>query len=72
VRESMPVGSVSSGCSMPCATTATALTNLGVSYQEPGRLEEAISCYQQSLAIMRETGDQHGEGTALTSLGLAY
>jgi hypothetical protein len=34
--------------------------------------EEAIGCCQQSLAIFRETGDQHGEGMTLTNLGIAY
>ena len=30
------------------------------------------TCYQQSLAIWRETGDRHGEGQTLTNLGNAY
>jgi tetratricopeptide (TPR) repeat protein len=34
--------------------------------------EEAITSYQQSLAIKRETGDQHGEGETLENLGDAY
>ena len=36
------------------------------------RFEEAIGCYQQSLAIKRETGDRHGEGQTLNNLGNAY
>jgi len=32
----------------------------------------ASPCYQQALAIRRETGDQHGEGQTLTNLGNAY
>jgi hypothetical protein len=35
-------------------------------------LEEAIGCFQESLAIWRETGDRDGEGTALGNLGGAY
>ena len=36
------------------------------------RFEEAVGCFQESLAIFRETGDRHGEGQTLTNLGLAY
>jgi tetratricopeptide (TPR) repeat protein len=36
------------------------------------RLEEAITCYQESLAICRETGDRHSEGPTLINLGTAY
>jgi hypothetical protein len=32
----------------------------------------AIGCYQDSLAICRETGDRYGEGQTLTNLGIAY
>ena len=45
---------------------------IGEAYRELGRLEEAIGCYQQSLAIFRETGDRHSEGLPLNNLGLAY
>jgi len=36
------------------------------------RFEEAITSYQQALAIRRETGDRHGEGQALNNLGHTY
>jgi hypothetical protein len=36
-----------------------------------GRFEEAISACQDAAAIFRETGDRHGEGKALDSLGTA-
>jgi tetratricopeptide (TPR) repeat protein len=36
-----------------------------------GRFAEAISALQDAAAIYRETGDRHGEGTALNNLGLA-
>ena len=48
------------------------LNNLGIAYRELRRFEEAIACYQQSLAIFREIGDRHGEGLALNNLGNAY
>ena len=44
------------------AAEGRALSNLGNAYRELRRFEEAIGCYQQSLAIYRETGDRHGEG----------
>jgi tetratricopeptide (TPR) repeat protein len=37
-----------------------------------GRLEETVGCYQQSLAIFRETGDRYDEGQTLDNLGNAY
>ncbi len=36
------------------------------------RFEEAVRCYQQALAICPDTGDRHGEGQALNTLGHAY
>ena len=51
---------------------AVTLNNLGLAYAGLRRFEEAIGCYQESLAIMRETGDRHGEGIALNNLGIAY
>jgi tetratricopeptide (TPR) repeat protein len=35
------------------------------------RFEEAIAADQDAAAIYRETGDWHGEATALNNLGLA-
>ena len=49
-----------------------ALNNLGSTYVELQRFDEAITCYQQSLAIWRETGDRYGEGQTLNNLGNAY
>ena len=48
------------------------LNNLGIAYVELRRFEEAIGCYEQSLAICEETGDRHGEGMTLSNLGIAY
>jgi tetratricopeptide (TPR) repeat protein len=36
------------------------------------RFEEAIACYQQSLAAKREAADLYGEGRTLDNLGNAY
>ncbi len=36
------------------------------------RFEETIRAHQDAAAIYRETGDRHGEGTALTNLAYAY
>ena len=33
-------------------------------------MEEAITAYQDAVVILRETGDRHGEGLALTNLGI--
>jgi Tetratricopeptide repeat len=38
---------------------------------EVRRFVEAITAHQDAVAIFRETGDRHGEGLALTGLGLA-
>ena len=48
------------------------LSNLGNAYRGLGRFEEAIGCYEKSLAIFRETGDRYGEGRTLRNLGDAY
>ena len=47
------------------------LNNLGIALREVRRFDEAITAHQDAAAIFRETGDRHGEGTALTNLGLA-
>ena len=47
------------------------LNNLGNALQEARRFEEAITACQDAAAIFRETGDRHGEGIALGSLGVA-
>jgi len=36
------------------------------------RFEEAITCYQQDIAICPETGDRIGGGQTLSNLGIAY
>ena len=48
-----------------------ALNNLGIALREAGRLDEAVTAYQDAAAIFRETGDKYRETMALNSLGLA-
>jgi len=50
----------------------SALGNLGGAYLELRRFEEAIACYQDALAIFRQTGDRRAEGVTLDGLGDAY
>jgi len=42
-----------------------------VGLAEAGRVEEAITAFQEAAAIFRETGDRYGEGVALGKLGVA-
>lgn len=51
---------------------AGSLGNLGLAYADLGQVEQAISHYQQALAIAREIGDRRGEGNRLGNLGNAY
>ena len=48
------------------------LGTVGNAYYRLGQVERAIGFYEQGLAIVREIGDRHGEGTALGNLGIAY
>ena len=48
------------------------LNNLGTVYWEQGRWDDAVACYEQSLACRREMGDLRGEGASLTNLGILY
>ena len=45
---------------------ATALNNLGNALRGLRRFEEAVSAHQDAAAILRETGDRHGEDMALS------
>jgi tetratricopeptide (TPR) repeat protein len=51
---------------------ATNLRHLGLAYRGLGQVEEAISRYDQALAITREANDRREEGAALGALGVAY
>ena len=48
---------------------SNALTGLGNASEQIRRLNEAITCHQQALAITREVGDRHGEGQTLNTSG---
>lgn len=45
---------------------------LGLAYRDLGWWDEAISCYQQDLAICRSQGDRHGMGLTYGNLGEVY
>ena len=47
-------------------------SDLGACYYQKDRLDDAIACFDQALALSREIGDQRGEGNALGNLGNAY
>src|SRR5262249_6095628 len=48
------------------------LGNLGTAYSQIGRTHDSIKCYQQALAIARETGNRNDEGSCLGNLGSRY
>jgi tetratricopeptide (TPR) repeat protein/predicted amidohydrolase len=48
------------------------LSNLGLVYWTKGDLEQAIECYQQSLAIHEEMGNKRNIAMVLNNLGNAY
>jgi hypothetical protein len=48
-----------------------AQANLGADLSEVRRFEEAISAYEQALALYWETGDEYREGIALSNLETA-
>jgi hypothetical protein len=45
--------------------------NIGAVLLGMGRLEDAITALQDAAAILRQTGDRHGEGITLSNLGFA-
>ena len=49
---------------------AGALTDWGVSLTGLGKLDDALTAHETSLALMRELGDWRNEGIALTNLGV--
>jgi tetratricopeptide (TPR) repeat protein len=51
---------------------AMQLVNLGSTYEDVGRYDEAIDLLSQGLIRARDTGDQAAEGHALESLSQAY
>jgi DNA-binding SARP family transcriptional activator/tetratricopeptide (TPR) repeat protein len=51
---------------------AAPLNHLGIICFEQRRLEEAITCYGQSLQLRRELCDHKGQASTLSNLGNAY
>ena len=54
------------------AGEANTLDNLGETYSDMGRGQEAFNHFNQALAIWREVGEQGGEALTLNSMGRAY
>jgi tetratricopeptide (TPR) repeat protein len=50
----------------------TALSNLGLAYDNMGEYRRAIEYFEQAIQIAREIGDRWGEGAVLGNLGNAY
>ncbi|WP_025356801.1 tetratricopeptide repeat protein [Kutzneria albida] len=50
---------------------ASTLDNIGITLLALGRPAEAVTAHERSIAIYRETGDQHGEALALHNLARA-
>lgn len=46
--------------------------NLGTAYRMTGRVQKAISCYDQALKLARESNSRWGEGAWLGGLGNCY
>ena len=48
------------------------LNNIGSVYRVQGSYDEALSYYEESLAIRRKVGDRAGEGITLGNIGTIY
>jgi tetratricopeptide (TPR) repeat protein len=51
---------------------STTLNNLGLVYQNQGKLDDAIACYEKSLEIFRQLGYDQGIAQNLGNLGIVY
>jgi protein O-GlcNAc transferase len=51
---------------------ALALHSLGFSYRLQGALEEALECFERSLAIRQQMGDRAGAAQSLYQIGIAH
>ena len=54
------------------AGEASTLDNLGKTYSDMGRGEEAFNYFNRALPIWREAGEQSGEALTLNNMGQAY
>jgi CHAT domain-containing protein/tetratricopeptide (TPR) repeat protein len=52
--------------------SAKVFNNSGESYRHQGKYQEAISCYQQAIAIAVEIKDTTTQSVSLTNMGIAY
>lgn len=48
------------------------LTNIGAAHYTLGDLSQALTCYEQALAIQRTTGDQDSESVTLFNMAMIY
>lgn len=53
-------------------SVARIATILGRLYRMQARHDEALHCLHQALAIQRDIGDQHGEGTTVEGMALVH
>ena len=51
---------------------AAALGNIGLIYQEKGKLDKALEYHKKSLGLKKEIGNKLGEATSLGNIGLVY
>ena len=54
------------------AGVGNTLKNIGFVYKNLGEYKQALSYYQQALAIKKQVGDKAGEGKTLNSIGLLF
>ena len=54
------------------AIRADLLNRLGLLHDHLGNLNEALECYERSLALRREISDRAGEGTTLNNISQIY
>ncbi|MGH8896825.1 MAG: tetratricopeptide repeat protein, partial [Egibacteraceae bacterium] len=66
------VGLVAAQAARDRQAEAWMLTSLGAAHEELRRFEEAVDCYERSLAICRKVGARRGEGRTLNKLGIVY
>lgn len=54
------------------AEDASSLNELGFKYWQQGKHEQALTYFQQALALSQNQGDRRGEGESLNSIGSVY
>jgi tetratricopeptide (TPR) repeat protein/DNA-binding XRE family transcriptional regulator len=51
---------------------ASALTGIGLAYAQQGRLQEAVTHFEQALTLSRTAGDKNGQARVLNYLGASH